>query len=335
MKHVFLVHSSTTLIVTKGVIEKENIDKKDVLLLLTRGFLTDLDYKKINGNDLFQQLENIDYKNFYKGWNCINRIDDFINDFIEDTFVIYLPHIAHPFFQILSTNNNCVCVNILEEGVNCLSKNLYDNRGSFKFQIINFFFNNLGIYGKGRYFRVRSNIDFPLICKKRPPVFYSITPNGFLEVKNYEKKVVRYNFSDLNNETDFIEDNSTVFVFEAIVEQGNLSRETFFDSIQYVIDTIEVNKIYVKFHPAQNKENIEEICKILISKTDIIILEGTVILEFEFLRCKNLFVYGFTTSLLHYAKLFGHQIISYSSLWEKDKMFINYRLFNDFPIPSK
>ncbi len=335
MTHVFLIHSSTTLIVAKGVIEKENIDRKDVLFLLTRGFTTNLNYRKISCDNLFQKLENIEYSNFYKGWSYINKIDDFVEDYISDSFIVYLPHIAHPFFQILSTNNKCLSVNILEEGVNCLSEKLYDNKGSFKFQIINFFFNKLKLYGKGRYFRVRSNIDFPLIHKKHLPIFYSITPNGFLHVQDYVKINVPHNFIDLKNEKGFVEENSLIFVFEAILEQGNLSNETFFNSIQQASQGITRNKIYVKFHPAQKKENTDKICDILSSKSEIIVLDSSVILEFEFLRCKKLLVLGFTTSLLHYAKLFGHQIISYSSLWENDKLFSDFRLFNDFPIPSK
>lgn len=334
MKHVFLVHSSTTLIVAKGVIERESVDRDDVLFILTRGFSTNLDYNKINVNELFQHFENITYKNFYKGWKFIGKVDEFVNSCINDNFMIYLPHIAHPFFQILCTHVNCLDVKILEEGVNCLSKKIYNNVGSFKFKLINLIFNDLGIYGKTRYFRVRSNIDFPLIRKKLQPIFYSITPNGFKEVNGYEKKVVNYNFADLNNDRNIIENNSAVFVFEGIVEQGNLSKETFFNSIRYVTDEIKENKIYVKFHPAQSKENIEEICRILTSKFEIIILDNSVILELEFLKTKNLLVYGFTTSLLHYAKLFGHQIISYSSLWKEDEKFISFRAFNDFPIPS-
>jgi hypothetical protein len=334
MTHVFLIHSSTTLIVAKGVIEKENIDSKDVFFLLTRGFTTNLNYRKISCNYFFQKLENLKYSNFYKGWSLINEIDDFVEDIISDIFTIYLPHIAHPFFQILSTNDKCLSVNILEEGVNCLSKKLYDNKSSLKFQIINFIFNKSKLYGKGRYFRVRSNIDFPLFQKIHLPIFYSITPNGFLHVKDYMKINVPYNFIDLKNEKDFIEENSLIFVFEAILEQGNLSSQTFFNSILQSIEGINSDKIYVKFHPAQNKENIEKICDILSTKFEIICLNRSVILEFEFLRCKKLIVLGFTTSLLHYAKLFGHQIISYSSLWEKDELFSNFRLINDFPIPS-
>ena len=115
MTHVFLIHSSTTLIVAKGVIEKENIDNKEVLFLLTRGFTTNLNYRKISCDNLFQKLENIEYSNFYKGWSCINEIDDFIGTSISDSFIVYLPHIAHPFFQILSTNHTCLSVNIFEE----------------------------------------------------------------------------------------------------------------------------------------------------------------------------------------------------------------------------
>ncbi|MEN2413835.1 polysialyltransferase family glycosyltransferase [Flavobacterium mesophilum] len=333
MKHVFLVHSNTTLIVANGVIKKEKLQKEDILFLLTRGFKNSFDYSNIDGDIFFQELEGINYLNFFKGWKQIKMIDNFIKNKINNDFTIYLPHVAHPFFQILYTNERCVAVHILEEGVNCLSKKLYDNSSSLKFSFINLFFNILGLYGKRRFFRVRSNIDF-FIKKEVQTIFYYLTPNAFSEVSLFEKKEIALDFHELNFMEKKINDNSTIFVFEAIVEQGNLSMDLFFKSIYEVLNDIQSYKIYVKFHPAQNEDNIRKIYDILSEKIEVIVLDNNVILEFEFLRSKKLIIYGFTSSLLHYARLFGHKVKSYSFLWEKDKMFANFRSSNDFSIPS-
>jgi hypothetical protein len=334
MKHVFLVHSNITLIIAKGVIENQLLDSSNVILLMTRGMVSDGTFNSIDGNDFFQKLENINFGNFHKGWRQINKIDFFIKEKIKDNFVIYLPHFMHPFFQILSTSKKCVGVNVLEEGVNCLAKSIFDNTSSIKFLLINLFFNISGIYGRKRYFRVRSFIDFPTLGIKSKPVFYSITPNAFLEVDQFEKKKVNFSLTGFNNDKKNIDDNSTVFVFEAIVEQGNLSKSLFFESLHVISNDFIGQKIYVKFHPAQNQDNINEICEILKSKMEIIVLHNSVVLEFEFLRCKNLHVCGYVSSLLHYARIFEHKITSYSSLWEADKKFMNYRLLIDFPLPS-
>lgn len=332
MKHIFLLHSNTTLISTIGVIENEKLEKDDIILFLTRGYNTTLNYRSYNLNNHFQRLENINLYNFYKGWKIIDEIDSFLEESINEDYTLYLPHFVHPFFQILITSKYCVRINIIEEGSNCLSVFFYRKSNSIKFKLVDIFFNSTKIFGNGRYDRIYTSYDFLFKNNKYEPIFYSFSPNAFSKIAKYTKKTINCNFPELYNDDKIIQNNSSILVLEAIFEQGNLSENLFFNSIEAVIALIKDETIYVKFHPAQNKENISKIINLIINNKKIIVIPNFIILEFEFMRCKDLSVFGFTSSLLLYARLYGHNVSSYSSLWDKDFRYKKYRKLNDFPL---
>lgn len=333
MKHVFLIHSNITLITANQTIQFEKIEYKNIIFLTTRKFKPNTEYLKISGDVLFDSLENINYSNFWKSWENINIIDEFIKNELNSDFQFYCPHVAHPFYQIIISNKFCKNVNIIEEGAACISNSNFIKNYTFKYKIINFFFNKIGIYGKRRFFRNQSNIDFELFNKKLDPKFYFISPNGFKSVWNYNK--IKLNLPNISNEESIFHDGSTLLVFEGILEQRNIEESTFFSSIEFLTKSLKTKKIYVKFHPVQNEFNINRICQILKNKVEIEIIKSSTILEYEFIKSNHLIVLGFTSSLLHYAEVFGHQTQSYILLWEKDTKFQKYRSLYDFKINNQ
>src|SRR5690606_16186055 len=115
---------------------------------------------------------------------------------------------------------------------------------------------------------------------------------------------------------------NSVLVLEGAVEQGNLNLNTLIYGIRTMMKDLQVNKLYVKFHPAQTQENKSLIIK-SIKDFDIepISIPDEIAFEQIILTNNNLKVYGFTTSLLFYAYEYGCKVKSYEQYLENDAAF--------------
>ncbi|TDW48586.1 hypothetical protein EV144_10396 [Flavobacterium sp. 270] len=330
MKHVFLVHTHITYIVAQSIIENLSLKKEEIFFISTRNYKIDVT-SQIDLNTEFELLNNTSYSNFFLKWYLIKRIDEKLNNANIDLYHIYLPHIAHPLFQILGSNKKCYKINIMEEGSNCLSYRLYNPEINIKKKLISLIFNKTGLWGQNRYFRVSSNSELKYFTKKTLPVFYGISSKSFQYVTDYEKQVIEI-YQDQVISSRPIPDHASIVLLESIIEQDNLNSSVFFDSIELMANKLNVEEVYLKFHPYQNTENRKQIIKILEKYTIVNLIEDDVIMEKIFLYTKNLKVYGFTTSLLFYAKSFGHEAFSFAYLWKDDLKYKNYTRFNDFNI---
>jgi len=330
MKHVFLVHTHITYIVAQSIIEALSLKKENIFFICTRNYKIDFD-DQINLNAEFELLNNTNYSNFFLKWHLIKKIDRKLNSAGIDLYHIYLPHIAHPLFQILGSNKKCCKINIMEEGSNCLSYRLYNPPVNLKKRLITLMLNKSGLWGKNRYFRVSSNSELKYFDKKILPIFYGISPRSFENVIGYEKRIVSiYQENEVISKQ--IPDNVNVLLLESIIEQDNLSSALFFDSIEFIAKKINNEEVYLKFHPYQNANNRERVIGILEKYSNVNLIADDVVMEKVFLYAKNLKVYGFTTSLLFYAKSFGHTAFSFAYLWKDDLKYKNYTKFNDFNI---
>lgn len=330
MKHLFLVHTHITYIVAQSIIESLSIKKKNIFFICTRNYKIDFD-NQMNLNAEFELLNNTNYSNFYLKWHLIKKIDRKLNSAGIDLYHAYLPHIAHPLFQILGSNKKCYKINIMEEGANCLSNRLYNPPISLKKKIISLLFNKTGLWGKYRYFRVSSNTELKYFKKKILPVFYGISSKSFQNVTGYEKQIINI-YKEIKTVSKQIPDSASILLLESIIEQDNLNSVLFFDSIEFIAKKLNNEKVYLKFHPYQNADNREHVITILKKYTTVNLIADDVVMEKVFLYTKNLKVYGFTTSLLFYAKSFGHEAISFAYLWKNDLKYRNYIKLNDFNI---
>ncbi|OXA77567.1 hypothetical protein SAMN05444397_102555 [Flavobacterium aquidurense] len=330
MKHIFLVHTHITYIVAQSIIESLSLKNEEIFFISTRNYKIDFT-DQINLNAEFELLNNTNYSNFFLKWQLIKKVDEKLLNANIGLYQIYLPHIAHPLFQILGSNKKCTKINIMEEGSNCLSYRLYNPPVNIKKRLIALIFNKSGLWGQNRYFRVSSNSELKYFDKKLLPVFYGISPKSFQNVIGYEKRIISIH-QEKTAVSKQIPDNVSVLLLESIIEQDNLSSSLFFDSIELLAKKLNSEEVYLKFHPYQNAENRKHVITILEKYTNVKLIADDIVMEKVFLCSKNLKVYGFTTSLLFYAKSFGHEAFSFAYLWKDDLKYKNYTKFNDFNI---
>jgi hypothetical protein len=331
MKHVFLIHSNIAILMANSVIKHLGLGDDNIMFISARGVKTDLDIKTIKDNDFLTEFEKINLINFFKYNTLIDTIDQIFQKEISANYKLYIPHLANPFFQILATNENCKEIVILEEGINCLSKRLYQHSEGFKRKIIDFIFNYTGIYGKHRFYRISNNLDDRFL-KNKIETLYAITPDAFSFYKK-EAQVISPSIRGLKSGLSNIEDGSVILIFEGIVDQKNLNELTLFNSLDRILSDIKELNIKVKFHPAQSKDSRNKIIEKLSQEKRLEIIVDNTILEVVLLSKKNLKIYGFTSSLLHYGKICGHTVFSYAYLWDHDDLYKRYRSYNDFQIP--
>lgn len=334
MKNIFYIHSHITYYVAKGVIVKLGFESPTILFVISRNYTNkEINrYECIDISDLHDKLDEFNFINFYKKHKHIEEIDQLLEDKLKNsTFRIFLPHVFHPAMQILATHLKCSEIHIIEEGVNAYSSYfMHFKQKSILKGLTKYVLNQLYFVGRNRIFYVK-NFDLRKFKKSIPPKFYTVTSKGF---KGLPYEVVRVDMIAEDNFEYDISD-SSVLVLEGAVEQGNLQLNTFLKAITEVLKEIEGEYLYVKFHPAQSKENRDSILA-LIKKTKLkpYLIPDEISFEQIILTNSNLRVYGFTTSLLLYAHEYHCKVKSYEFLFDKDLLFKEFRSKNNFDLKS-
>ena len=119
MKNVFYIHSHVTLAVSLGIIEKNKIDKKDIVFLLGRGFIysnNKIDNIVAIPHDI-QSVVNIKSHNILGLILGIIRFDKWVNSFCSNCYYLYIPHSRLPVARGLSTHKKCKGFSYIEEGL--------------------------------------------------------------------------------------------------------------------------------------------------------------------------------------------------------------------------
>lgn len=337
MKHVFFVHGHITYYMAKSVQQYKKIADEDCLLLLARKYKNE--FITLKTDDFVQQYyeeKKINSFNFFHFWKYIKITDNKINELLNgEEYVLYLPHFNNPIMQILATNKKCVEVNIMEEGSPCYSdgflinptlKGLKQNLNFYLSVIIN----KTGLYGKGRFVRLKASYDTRLIQKKLTH-FYTISNAGYLPFKN--KRIVIPFYKEAN--LTFIPKYSDILILEGGVEQKMIDRKKFYSALEHILqDNPGIKQVSLKFHPAQNKESIDFVYNLLQKHNiEYEVIPGGISMEQMLLKSQKLNVYGFASSLLLYALMMGHNVISYDAYLKKtDTLYRNFRLLNDFDL---
>lgn len=307
MKHIFLIHSNTVLLSALGAISHENIVLRDVLFLFSRNFKSSIIPSEIHIKDISNLINYSCSRDFcyniVKQDKYIKEIDTFIDTEVKDDYIMYVPHAGAP-FNVFITNKRCLNSCLLQEGA-------YSFFGvpkrDIKTKLKNLLFSNNRIWWTKTW-------DIPE-CKRHLlnlTKTYAIDESFFKPIKDTDNIVIKW--PSINGDKRFyFPEKTNFFLFETVVEEGFASIESYLACCKKLIEDSGVSHCYLKFHPAQNENNITRI-KSLFKGLEIELVDNTIPFELVLSTSKNLNLYGFSTSLLKFGSVLGHNITTYLDL---------------------
>lgn len=314
---------------TRTVVEKEAIPEKDIIYLTDRGYTNKYMDSSIQIFDFsfyimwFYRMSILKLLSMSYHTKIVDKVLQHIVD--GEKFIIYVPQMSIPLFQVMVSHKLCMEYNFIEEGLADYRKNLwYESTNSYSaFLTLIFKFYNS--------FHSRFQLLHPFLAPYRKskiiPTYY-LLDNKWHEPKEHYC-LVQWPIEKI----DFnLPEESVVIVMSPLVE-NNLSEKTnFIKSVHYLIDkSCEMSKgkpIYLKFHPYQSTDIINIILT-SIKRYDVryILIPNEEPFEQLIMHTKNLKLLGYESSLLFYATFLGegHKVYSMSDCLAKiDSLYKSY-----------
>ena len=327
MRHLFFIHSNITALVSKLVIQHLSLDYNDVIISCPSSFKKSFSEFKEVHNVRYEIALKEDKKLSYYNPTKYKRIDEYINSLVKDNkYALYLPHIVAKDYHIIASHPNCMKINFIEEG---LSSYVFQTRFKgelfYEKSILKQFSllikNTLYMNDRMRFFTPKHFFDTAYF-KRQKIEFFGLHHKSFNFIKN-EKITILPNFI---SSTFKEKSNKNYFLLDALTENNLLTTTTLIAALTSIIDKISSKEIYIKFHPLQSNEIKEQILIIIKHHNkNAIVLPDDLVLEEELKNTKDLLIiHGFVSSLLLYAKIFGHEVHSYVDLLKEDNLFTNH-----------
>lgn len=320
--HVFYIHSHITYVIARLFIAEQKLSSKKVRYITSRGYALEEKRSTYDITDFYNYLEQASRLNkvFYLN-KKIKALDRELHTFVNnEPFTAYVPQYNHSLFQIITSHRLCKYSILVEEGITSykMDKALYMPTKMRGFQLLSRLFSKRFILQNNHY------RPFPLSRFK-----YAITIDqaGFPFMDR--KRVVAINKEAITGFNRVIADDELVFVLDSFKERAKISEKDYFKIIEETLNLLKSDneRLLVKFHPEQQQEIrqktlnfIKETCKF----QSVVCLSDNCILELEFITSKHLIVIGMHTSLLYYAKKFGHHVISSIKITSKNHKIDNY-----------
>ncbi len=296
MKHVFVVHSHTSFLVALGTIELLRLRQEDVIMLLGRNYKNDvikIPCVSIDISPLLLYSRDILFS-IKKQKALIDSFDRIIEQKIGTDFYAYVPHLSSWGFQIIATSKYCKGINLCQES----ARSFFTTIKPIK-RLVKSLFLCTTKRMWAQYNWYPPSWAYRVECGLRT---FSFSDTYFAPIKNATHYIVSYPSIPLDFEIDT---ERPIFVFEAAIEQGNIEESIYIDECRVLIETYSQDKNYVKFHPGQTQEHKEIILKCF-GKKHFDVLPDSIPFELIIMKYNGLYVYGFYSSLLSFAKEMGH-----------------------------
>ena len=298
MKHVFWIHSHTTFLTARGVIDKLKLRNRDIVYILARNYKCYNIDENIPTYDMSEIIMSPRLETRRRILEEIRILDNLIDEKISEAFTFYTPHLSSYAFQVVSTNKLCVDIKFIQEGIIdfCTGGQVSQKNILFKMKqiYVNTMYRNLH-----RFWKCADWDDYRHGIKHASESF-AITESLFSKA-DCKHTIVEWPKMTLPIK---LEDNGIYFVFESLVEQRNIERYIFMEAIEKLIKKFAGEHNYVKFHPFQKDENKDYI-KSLFPKNGFQVEQLPDNVPFEMILASqpHMKVCGFTTSLIFFAAL--------------------------------
>lgn len=318
MKHVFIINAHTPYLTALGAINYHKIEDKDVVFVLGRNYRC---FEKREGISVYDLSDLYNYRlSIFNRRNLLNKLGEvksFVDKTINEEFILYLPHLNYYFFQVFATHPLCKEIKFIEEGIVdfCENESMPEVL-SIKSKVLNtLYFRNTDYWNGSRW------NTYLKLGTKRVNETYAITDKLYQNIP-CQHTVVKWPFIALKKDLD---DEAAFYVFDSLVEQKIVDFDSYFSVCKKVIGKFHNKKNYVKFHPYQLNE-VKQAILSFFSDNGWMVEELPNDIPFEMILCnkKHLKVCGFTTSLVFYASLMGHEAHIYMKDFMKIPAFAEY-----------
>lgn len=333
MKHIFLVHSPITYLVSISIIIKLEIPKEDAIIIFER-FNAGV---QENENYIARTLHEHFNKNFsvkkiahyFKHFSLIGRIDFLINNTIYDKkFVAYIATLTYS-AKTLITHQNCFTFNFIEEGLADYYKeemlnnlNPVYSKDSWRSSILKQtkrVLNEVYWVLRGYNFKLLG-LPFSYSCYHAfdNVSFYGLAEESFPLIYNKNKVIVSFekeNFEYINSNIEIDLDNKFVWVGDAGIVQHGYKENVYLEGIEKgcigFLNARSIKNIFIKFHkdePPVLRATIQKLFQQ--NEISFTIIPDSVIMELLLFRSTNVTLIGIYSSLLYYASIMKHNCFS-------------------------
>ena len=331
MKHVFILNSHTTYLTAIGVIAYLHLEISDIIMVLVRNYTNDFlpgDFVIWDASSLSYESEKVfNRRNFWRSpkINFIKRVDATINSYISESFHLYAPHLAHPLWTIMYTNEKCEYFSYIQEG--CIPfSNAYVSQTPLKGLLKNFLYDKIS-NGRVWFYRPWYLRDKIKDCSKIDA--YAINYKFFSHLPA-KVNIVKWPVPPKKISIDF-QVNHTIFIFDAFVTHNLIKEREYLSMCKELIKSEASEHNYIKFHPGQSENEKKEILSFFrASNLTYYVLDDSIPFEYVIMMKKNLKFAGFGSSLLFLAYDFGHKVICRDDDLLSFKLYSNYRSFCGF-----
>lgn len=322
MKHVFVVNSHTTFMTAIGTVEYLKHMQDDVIILYVRNYknsVVNLPYKIYDMSLLSTETEQM-HKKHYRIQRCIKKTDSFVDEYVCSEYSLYAPHLAHPFWQMLYTNEKCADFSYIQEGAIPFQK-AYHEVLTFREKVKAFIHNKI-LYRTKRiwyphYWYVRGTLY------KQDRINSYSTNNIFFKYLHSDNHIIKWPLFEIKKELDY---GAKVFIFDGFITNSLIEPYFYLESCKKLIEEYAAEKNYIKFHPAQSEKEKEMICSYFnVKKVEYIILDDSIPFELYISTMKSLTLVGFGSSLLYFGKDKGHTVICKDYWLERSTIYMANR----------
>lgn len=321
MKHVFVLHSHTTLLTALGTVEYLCLDKVDIIFLLGRNYRADaidIPYTSYCIDRLYSQEISYNGHTYIEKKKAIQEHDDMVNTLIRDEYICYVPNLCIPFFMLLYTNSKCKELRYIQES-SIIAPKLFDTSYKYK-DLVRYIF-------KDRRFFMSPIRTWLPCCVYRSHILYK--QNKILSF-SYNKKY----FCGLPSENHLInlpkieisydlDETAAIFIADGVVKNKMVEVEIYYEAINKLVIKYHRFHNYVKFHPNESSEERAYILNLFKHHNVCCdVLPDGVPLELLLMSKKNLRIIGLTSSLCYFAKDYGHDVVCHEDwILKKSKLY--------------
>lgn len=320
MKNVFIIASHTSFLSALGTKDYLHLSDDDVIILTMRNYhnvVIKPNCTVIDVTDIMESGKMLS-QGRKKRKECIRMIDSFIADVVGEQYVLYCPHMASRIWQLFYTNPLCSKMSYIQEGgvpfksAYAVSPNFRQRFYFYRDKILNHshrFWGGYFWYYKG------------ILSKQNDIDSYAISDDFFKYLPS-NNHIIKWPFVNIHLD---IKKNATIFVFDGYVKNGLVESNYYLNACKKLIEQKYVQVNYIKFHPAQSDDEKNRILSFFKKDVTVQVLPDDIPFELIISSYNKLNVVGFTSSLLYFAKEYGHNVYSGESLLMDSPAFVKFR----------
>lgn len=329
MKHVFIINSHTTFLTAAGCVDFLKLSPPDILFIYVRNYKNSIMKCNWETVDLSQIFADYPAPRIWRErklrTNFIRIIDEFVSSTIKSNYKLYAPHYGHPFFQAFYSNQRCVYGNYIQEG-GIPFKNTYIVKPTIKQKVLYWAINS--IYLRTKRVWMPHEWYYKGILYKQKKIDSFATSNSFFHYLPSNNHIVTWPKTSVNVD---IKDNSTIFIFDGFVSNHLVESQYYLDCCKKMIEEDSEAMNYLRFHPAQSNNERQKIISFFkkLGK-DYEVMDSSIPFETIISNCSSLKITGLGSSLLFFARDFGHTVLCHDRWLMRSQLYKRYKKVSGF-----